>query len=688
MPRAAFPFALFALILLQALFVYGYVSHEHTVYFWDHAMYHGMARELAAAFRTGFSQGFGVLGQSLTQDYNYLFALPSLPVFFLFGDGRPVFLLVNFFVYFVAFEVAVALVLRNVFSLAWPTALVSGFAVCSLLPPLWLPLLVGYPDVAAAACVTFSLGLNVRAFNASFRSAILTGLLLGVAVLLRRHFAYAVAAFLIAAGFFGLFDSLLRTPQGRRGRAFLRFVATFGLCGAVTAGVVGLVAPVFFLNALTVDYGKLYLSYKKPVADFLLFALSGFGVLLSVGVFGGFILGARALPEARRPLAFVAATTAVWFVVWCAGPTQAGPHYLLHVLPVFAAVGLTGLCLGLWRCLERRRALLTIGVLALLLGANSAWALWLAPERAPPDSNGAPRLFAAPRPPVVRKDYEELVRLASYLDATTAPDDRIFVLGSSFVFNQDIVRAVNTDILNRTDVLFRFLQGPEIDSTHGSPLDAFAAANVYVVPDPPQYHLGPEAQKVVTAVARRFPPEGSSSGYFHKDVAVFDVDDGVHVSVWRRGPLPPRILHDALEAVRKTAPSYRQDWVALTALRQVFIETGPKNQTGIFASFDQQRSALLLFFDYPLNPGDYRLSFEVPPLPTCASLRFELSVLSANGDVLRQHSFVPAALQGLTFQTFTMPGSPAGAGFVRLHIKSGSGPSCVFALRQLSVESL
>ncbi|MDD5585834.1 MAG: hypothetical protein PHY92_02620 [Alphaproteobacteria bacterium] len=687
MKRNVFLLALFALILLQGLFVYGYVSQEHTVYFWDHAMYHLMARDLAGAFHMGFAPGLAVLNQSLAQDYNYIFALPSLPAFALFGNERPVFLLTNFLVFFVAFEAAVAFVLRRVFGLGWPQALLFGFGVCALIPPLWLPLLEGYPDIGAAACVAFALGLFLTRPDGLF-TAVLAGLLLGFAVLLRRHFAYAAVALLLTSAGFSLFDCFFRTPPGMRLKALLRQALFYVLCGTIMAAAIGIIAPEFLRNALTVDYGKLYLSYKNSAAGFLLFALGGFGFLLSGAALGGFILALRKWPEARRPLAFVAAATLVWFVVWCGGPVQKGHHYILHFLPLFVSVGLAGLFLGLWRSFPAPRAFWAITPLALLLASNSVWALWLSPDGVPPNSNGAPRLLSAPRPPVVRKDYGELVRLGSYLIATTTPEDRVFVLGSSFIFNQDIVRAVNTDILHHFDALPRFLQGPEVDSAQSSPLDAFATANVYVVPEPPQYHLGADAQKVVTAAAQQFPPSGARQILFHKDAESFALEDGVRVSVWRRDPWAPDALHEALADMRKTVPAPRQDWIALSALRQMFIGTNEQNQTVVYAGFDPLRAELGLFFDYPLAPGDYRISAGVLPQGDCYNPRFELSVLASNGSASFHKTFAPAVVPETVFQAFSVPKTSGGPAFLRLRLTTDARLPCAVVLRPVTVESL
>jgi hypothetical protein len=678
MNRARFPIALAALILIQGLFVYGYVAHEHTIYFWDHSMYHNMARLLAAAFHEGWAPGFSVFRQSLAQDYNYFFALPSLLAFSVFGSTRAVFLLTNFLVFFIAFEVATAFVLRRVFAVSWPTGLLLGFGACSLVPPLWLPLLEGYPDVGAAACVALAVGLHVRG-PGKWRTALIAGLLLGLAVLLRRHFVYAGVAFFAVLFAIGLYDSLSAPTPRRCFQKALRVVVYCGLSGLILTALIGLVSPSFLLKAITIDYGALYLSYKRPPGFFLVFALSGFGGLLVAAALSGFVLAARKRPVSRRPLAFIVILTLVWLVVWCMGPSQAGHHYLLHVLPLFAAIGLAGLFL-----VFGNRSLMA-GLVAVVLSANSAWALWLAPDGVRPNDHGAPRLWSAPRPPVVRQDYDELSRLASHLAATTTNDDRLFVLGSSFVFNQDLLRAVYTDVLRQPAPLSRFLQGPEIDSNQSSPLNPFASATVYVVPEPPQYHLDPALQKVITATASQFPPPSSRDAFFQRDEQAFHLEGGMVAHVWRRKPWTPGVLHAALSDVRKNGFVSLQAWVALSGPSQLFI--GPENngRTDVAAVFDTSRSNFDLFRDLPLSAGRYRLTVAVARHQGCRAPEFDFAVVTEQGSTAAEGRFVPTEAPGPVYWIFSAPSGPS-----FLHLRFGAAPSpiCSVLLHDIRVEPL
>ncbi len=679
MKPAFFRIALTALLAAQAAFVTAYVLCERAVYFWDHAMYHALARNLHAAFRSSFSGGAGAFAASLANDYNLIFALPSLAGFAMFGDSRLVFVLANFFVFFIACETAVALLLRRLFALAWRPAFLLGFGACSLIPSLWIPLLEGYPDAGAAACIVFAFYVALDR-QKTWRSFFVIGLLAGLAVLLRRHFAYPALALLFTSGLFDLGRVFLSKDRMRR-KNLSRLALFYGLCGLTAAAIIGLVAPAFFLRMISVDYSSLYVSYKKPGWDFLVFALSNIGLLPLALALAGFGLAARAFPGAREGLAFVAAAVFVWLAAWCLGPAQAGHHYILHVIPLFLAVGLSGLALALSRRVYVRAALVAV------LAANSVWALWLSPEGMLSDADKKMRFYSAPRPPVARPDYDSLLALAGYLEETTTPADRLLVMGSSFVFNQDLLRAVYTDILKHPDFLNRFLWASEIDGVQDPPYDSFASATVYAVPDPPQYHLAKEGQKVVTSIAQQFPPPPFSAALFKEDARAFALANGVTLRVWRRKPWTPGALHKATGLIRETAGG-RRDWIALSIPAFVSIATNVQNTTNVFARLDALRSGLSLFFDRSLSGGNYRLAFDILAEPSCKNPRFTLEARTASGQSLWTTAFEPPAVPGSLYRPFAVSGIKDEEAFLFLSYTADFTASCQSLLQFLRVERL
>jgi hypothetical protein len=689
-PPASFPlFAIaLALIVAQAFFVALYVGHEREIYAWDHAMYYNMAREDFIFFGRKFSQGWVFFSESFTGNYNHIFALPSFVSFWLFGVSRLTFILTNFAVFFVAYEIGLAFLLRRALGMQWPKALIFSIVACCLTPPVWLALLEGYPDIGAAACILFAGGILFGDFKkpSLWPQAVLTGLILGCAVLLRRHFVYPAIALLLTAGLFMLHVAL-RVPARERKNALKRLALFSLICGAVFAATLAAIEPVFVANALTTDYTQLYDAYKRTPIFFMHFVLSIFGIgLLIIGVAGiGLLI---CMPGKPRIFGiFVSMFTLIWLIVWCAGPAEAAHHYMLHAVPLFVIAGMEGWFLYLAQNPTAKKYIIG-GLLFVALAANSARALWFSPVTMWPQDEYPISIMSAPRPPIVRPDYNEWLRLATYLRMTTTPDDHIEVIGSSIAFSLGILYGVYADILGTPSMYPRLMEAPEIDHISSPPLNIFSLSDIYVVAVPTQYHLGPSGQKVVTAAAAQFPPPPSRAAYFHRDDAVFHMADGITVYIWRRKNLPPQQLHEALADIRRISAAdakFDLDWIATSMPLELEDGTDKQNHTAVDVMFSREQNLLGLLFDYPLAPGAYHLAFTMVANNFCPQPQFRLTPMTADGRTLPAEDFAPIAAPGETSRSFSLPAGKQYY-FVKFEVRSAAAAPCQLKLRDLRVE--
>jgi hypothetical protein len=678
--------AILILIAAQATFVANYVGREHTIYFWDHAMYFDMARSFYEHTARDASAGWAAFRHSLADNYNLIFALPSLISFELFGVSRLVFILTNFFVFFLGYEIAVAFFLARTLGFKGNTAFIISLVIAFLIPPLWLPLLEGYPDIGAAACLVFAAGLGLAAPTSVriFHRALGLGCVLGAAVLLRRHFVYPAMALLLSLLSLALWD-ILRTPKNRT-RQLTRTIMYFGLCSASFAGFLILSAPDFVSHALTTDYGTLYLSYRRPADMFLYFVVGGFGLGLLLAAASGLVLLAGLGRAARKVSLFITLFVLMWFVLWALGPDQMGHHYMLHVLPLAIATGLVGWFIYFEN--KRCRIKDSVGAACLLvLMANSMWALGFSPTGVWPNDNGTPGIFSAPRPPVIRSDYGEWLRLADYLRRTTTPNDHIMVVGSSFIFNQDLLHNIYRDTPDGAGMILRLPKTPEIDHEEPAPLDVFAAADVYLVPKPAQYHLDPSGQRVITAAANQFPPPPLRKSMFTADDALFHLSNGVVVKVWRRTPWTPAVLHDTLAQIRRDAAAdkiFAQDWATIVMPLRTQIRTDGQNVSIVAGLFDADHRDLKLFFDHPLAPGRGRLAFVFTG--TCGPPKLHLTVVSARGKIEESKDRSLLVVPGEVFQPFTVAEQMGEDRFLELDVTVATAAFCHAELGDLRIE--
>ncbi len=654
------PFAL--LLLAQAGFVALFLFKEKALPFWDYAMYADMAQ-------SWFSQSdpFRSFWQSFDENYNLLFALPSFLTFSLFGPSRLVFIETNFF-FFAAQEAALAFCLVSLFGFSWRKALWWAFGLCSLLPFFWHPLLHGYPDHAAGACLTFALGWGLKD-RRSWRAAVYAGLFLGFAIVFRRHFAYPALAL---TAVFAATDVWRRSP-------LLSLVRFYVPLGATALAVLLLLEPGYLQTMLLTDFQALYKAYEKTPSAFAFFLAGRLGLLVLLPALAGYVLGFSSWPERREGLAVVFLFGLVWFGLWGFGPGQASEHYLLSAPPVFCLVGLV--CF--FGLLRNRAWAVAFG---LVLAANAANALWFAENFPLPSDPPALSFLSSPHPPWVRADREELSRLALYLEQTTWETDRIAIVASSFILNQDLLGRVFRDVLKKPSLLRRLLFVSEVDFVQPPSFDAFAGANVYVVPEPTQYHLAPEGQKVLGAFASLFPPPPALAPFFKKDSETFALERGVVVHVWRREAFPPPVLHAGLSLMRQKADA-PIDWVVLRRGPFAALEPGHGGTTHSRLGFAPKAHEAWLFFDRPLPPGAYRLSAEVAAQPVCLDPRLTVRVWGEKNGVFYEHTGQPVQNPGLYFAPFVLPNTEGGRFFLSLGVSSRALGFCSVFLRGLRLEA-
>ncbi len=674
-----FRVALCALIILaQFMFLALYLGQEEAIHFWDYAMYANMARNLFAA--PDSTTALAVFYESFSQNYNLLFAVPSLLSFAIFNPSRDVFILTNFLTYFVAFQCGLAFVLKQLFKQPWSVTLCASTALCALVPFMWYPLFQGYPDHAAAASLTFAVGFTLSE-KPRLRDRIATGFFLGLAILFRRHYAYPAIAVIISLA---LYEAAIATPRRWLDKTWIKNkLGHFILLGVVLIAVLAICEPAYLKEMLFTDYRALYKSYERPPCYFVLFAFSRVGLGLLVLGLAGYGLQIYLRPKNKRRLLYIAGMAFFWILLWAMGPGQAGDHYLISLLPLFCIVGLFGLGDSLLRQGQKSRALFI--VIVLFLVANMIQAFWTGAFSVPSQTPSFGLLSEA-RPPWVRGDRDELKRLATYIGETTGDEDRVVVVGSSFIFNQDLMRALYTDVLQDIRPALRFIPAPESDGDQDPPLDAYASGTVFLVATPTQYHLPAEGQRVVTALASRFQPSLYDTNDFKKDDVLFTLDNGVTVEVWRHvnAWLPGRLFQNLLEMRHiKDMPRH---WLfeKMGGLGQFAKNTDTQSDIALM-KHGHGRLTSSLFYDLPLEEGSYRVIPTVRSADTCNKVVLKGYVREQEGRIVAQQVVPVVQNGGPVHLPFDVPARANQKTFFTLSVITEATNSCTVAIEQLDI---
>ena len=202
-------------------------------------------------------------------DYNPSGIVPLLPIYFLFGGGRSVYICAVSIMYLLPAVVlvsAMAFQSRSSEGDQLPYWIVFILAITFV--PFWFPTLRGYLDIiglislSIATLILFKTDFLRRA---AIPSAIFIGCLLWTAFLFRRWYAFSAIGFLVASFMVGLF---VRWRDDRRGfwRSSFLLAISLAFSGIVAAGLVAAFQSTLATRILTTSYADSFSAYQVPLA--------------------------------------------------------------------------------------------------------------------------------------------------------------------------------------------------------------------------------------------------------------------------------------------------------------------------------------------------------------------------------------------------------------------------------------
>jgi len=576
-PRDAFRrFAVDALLVALSLagaaaLVRSYVGAERFFYYWDLAVHQDIALRTADAFRTlGLEDAFYTVYQSTADDYNAIFAVPLFPIFAVLGETRMAYVLGLTLVYQIPFLFALGSVAAKLLPdsprAAFWTTVAAGFGT----PMAWVPTLRGFPDAGAAAVMALATRLFLEDPRLSRRShKVGIGVLLAVAVLLRRPFLFAAAAFVSAMLLWSLGRALGggRPPHRGRARGLASDLLGIGSVGATSLAILFVFGHRFLLRALTHNFAALYAAYQEPSLDTLAWFMKPYGLAACAAAVLGFVLSVRTRVAHAAAAGFVALFSALQAVQWLVVVRQIGEQYTLQFTPAIV-LGCSLLALTLARAAGEvvgPPALITATALA---ACNVFFGLSGYPAASKPGVLRA--TFAANWPRLQRRDYDAMARFVSFLHERAGPDDAVFVAASSHSINPDLVTHAEETLFGRAGRRLKVLDAPALDSRDAYPLETLLKARFVVLVRPFQHHLKPEEQKVVRVVLDLFDGRLDLAQDFEPLPESFPLGNGAVATVERRvRPSSDAVALRALRYVRQgigRMPGTQSEWIVLSEL--------------------------------------------------------------------------------------------------------------------------
>jgi hypothetical protein len=428
----------------------------------------------------------------------------------------------------------------------------------------------------------------------------------------------------------------VRTDHRLAWRELTLSVLRVGLAMAVTMIALLAFGKPYLQRALTIDYGALNLSYTASPITILFAYIFYYGWIAWLLACAGYTWGMISQALRYTVALFLILFGIVSFTLWVFVLRMAITHYTLHITFVLI-LGISALFFAAGSVLKGRVRSLVLVVAAsyfvinMMIGLTSIGL----------DDHISP-LFSKAYPPLKRTDYEEIVHLVSYLRGIASPGDPIYVVDSSFLMNEDILRSAEKTLYE--DPKLTVLYSPQLDSRDFYPLELLLKAKYVVVTSPFQYVVtDPEKQKVVKVMFEAFTENWEIAQDFVRLPVQFNLADGAVLSIYQR--VRPTTAEAAVRAfnVMKAyigvRPGQQPDWIVLSkpdifSLKQ--LEANSYHSEFSLANQDITLPVVtLLYADHP--PRSFTItgnwSFQTKK---CPGFLLTYAVTDANGLVIQE----------------------------------------------------
>ncbi|AUO06968.1 hypothetical protein C0638_10610 [Paenibacillus sp. lzh-N1] len=519
---------------LIGLFVVSYNSQERFVYFWDFSGYWTTTISYTDMwFSSPIDAITKIYASILKDEYNVVPQVPLVLLLKLLGASFPMFTLSIYIAYVIPFFSLIgAMILRVIsdnnkeISSKIVILIISSIA---LVTSIIQPVLSGYLDSAGLIACIFITGIvylreknQVRTIPFYFTMIFF---LIGLAFI-RRWYAYWILGFFIAYGLIIVYRLMFSKGEERkRAIVSLRDIFLIGLSCLVIL-LVGF--REFFTRSLYTNYQDLYSAYQSGgLPHNIELLLQNFGwltlTILIIGIIEGWIRNKK-----LRPFIFgLVIQMVISFYLFVRVQSMGQQHYYILVpsLTVLFALGVFSLTKLSGR--DWYKIIVSCLIMILLIGNFSHSFIR---QQLPLLKNFNGIYTSNQTYPRVRTDLEQLRLISSYLNELSRNEKPIYVISSSFIFNDDILRKLSMpDNLNPVPSLIGV---SHVDKRDGLP-KGFLQAEIVVVADPIQYHLNPDDQRVIGELAKPFLHNtGIGKSFLLKKT--FTISEGIKINVYEK----------------------------------------------------------------------------------------------------------------------------------------------------------
>lgn len=502
-----------SILVVMNILVVLFCKNNRMICYWDNAGFWISARNLAdmlkesgpvEVLRTAYSSVF-------TEDYNYIIALPAALLAYVFGESRMVYILGVTNLYLYPIYLFVYAVSRRICR----RPAVASVLTIGAFPFMFFVSIQGYIDAGAvlAACIALWLWYSNRD-DTSPERAIIIGLVLAMAMILRRWLVFFAIAYIVAYAI----DSFIY----RR-----RISPLVWLLLSLAFGLLFLFQP-YVTVRLMANYSGMYSAYDLGLKTDLFTFIHYMGVIpmLAALIPLAIMLISR---KGRRTGVFMLLLLGVCFLVFVKIQSHGEQHLMLYMPAFFCLV-----CEGFAYVINNKKPIALCALAAAVSAAPVVCAVTADNSKVGTDIiTLEPCISCMPQK---RGDVDQILALTGWLDENVGDKGKkAAVIASSLTFNREVLFNAEASLnLSRSsssdrDEYLPWL--PQVDGRDDIPHEILNADYV-IVADPIQTHLSPENQTVVTIPAETFlKGEDIANAYVKRD-EVFRVGWDGSISVY------------------------------------------------------------------------------------------------------------------------------------------------------------
>jgi len=513
------------------------------------------------------------------------------------------------------------------------------FTLC--IPASWLPILQGYPDTGAALFIALAIWIYLKNICLKHWWQIpLIGILLTLAFLWRRHFAYSGLALILALiiqGIITYFEDKNKASS-KVIKNLIQYQIKVALIGLTSVLTLAAIARPYLAIATQRNYSTLYESYVMPYGKLFHQYVDFYGIGLPIFSAVGLILAWRSKNQIgifSRPSYIILLTFyPICAIEWIGILRYMGVQYTLHFTPLI----ILGLITLIWAMISlikppiRNLLIVTVlGYLALNL------TLSFTPLGQSLSLTPAKTLVSLYAPPPYRSDYPELVRLMQALHRLAPNQEPLYLVGSSPIFNNSLIVSAEKELYSQDSSQLYILQTPTLDSQDWYPLEQFLQAKYVIVAQPFQHNIAIEETGVEKVIYDIFNENWLIAADFEQLPLEFELENNIKLVIYQR------LQDTSAETAWKTfiqmqevigdRPGSQENWITLNPNFKVSILPGHKTYTlsTYFNDQNYDQSLDILWIDDLPNPllltGLPRFSTDL-----CPEFSLQFSWISSQGE--------------------------------------------------------